>query len=70
MKSTFGAADPRRPHIWTILRKDKDSEQSSVLQANIPLAIILEKKNTVSLKLGYPTFITGMVVYLVYHLGT
>ena len=23
MKSTFGAADPRRLHIWTILRKDK-----------------------------------------------
>ena len=23
MKSTFGAADPRRPHIWTILRKHK-----------------------------------------------
>ena len=50
-------------------RKVRDSEQSIVPQANIPLAIILEK-NTVSLKLGYPAFITCMVVYLVYHLGT
>ena len=23
MEPSFGAAEPRRPHIWTILRKDK-----------------------------------------------
>ena len=38
MESAFGAADPRRPHIRTILR---DSEQSIGPQANISLAIIL-----------------------------
>ena len=65
----FWAADPRNRTSERSYGKIRDSEQSSVPQANIPLAIILEK-NTVSLKLGYPTFITGMVVYLVYHLGT
>ena len=67
MKSTFWAADPRRPHIWTILRKDKRQrtvEQSSGPQANDPPGYY-SRTNTESLKLGYPAFITGMVVYLV-----
>ena len=45
MKSTLGAADPRRPaHLDDFTeRKIRDSEQSSGPQANIPLAIILEQ---------------------------
>ena len=38
MKSTFGAADPRRPHIWTILGKIRDSEQSGGSKQTFPVA--------------------------------
>ena len=61
MKSTFGVADPRKQHIWMIFRKDKGQWTCSLVspKETFPLAIILEKKNTVSLKLDYSAFITG-----------
>ena len=44
MKSTLGAADPRRPaHLDDFYEKIRDSEQSSGPQATIPPAIILEQ---------------------------
>ena len=49
MKSTSGAADSRRPHIWTIFNYGRvsDGEQSSGPQTNIP-PCYYSGQNTVS----------------------